>query len=53
MNEQSELGAFVTACAVVLGILFVLASPILSGLLVTGGTILGIVALIGSYMKDR
>ena len=34
MNEQSELGAFVTACAVVLGILSV-----------TGGTILGLAAL--------
>lgn len=53
MNEQSEFGAFVTACAVVFAILFVLGSAVLSGLLGLG--IVGVLAffLIGSYMKDR
>ena len=53
MNEQSELGAFVTACAVVFGILFVIGSSILSGLL--SMLIAAVLAffLIGSYMKDR
>jgi|GEM_PF-2660529 len=53
MNEQSELGAFVTACAVVFAILFVLRSPLLSGLLSLG--LVGLLAffLIGSHMQDR
>jgi len=53
MNEQSELGAFVSACAVVFVILFVLGSAILSGLLslVIFGVLLFF--LIGSHMQDR
>jgi hypothetical protein len=53
MNEQSELGAFVSACAVVFAILFVLGSTILGGLLGLG--LVGFLAffLIGSHMQDR